>query len=311
MAWRMLVSLTVSLAASYYVAGRLGQPVLLGMAAGGVLGLISSFMVGDVPVAQMAARVGWHVVPYAAGLGLGLFLGADRPLVMAGLVPVIFLQFYLDRLGPYSHLFGDAVRLVPHRSDAAPGLGAYPDLVIIGAASAGACIIGRALLCWHNPAREMRQTLRAYHAASRRAAARLAQFLESGCTPHSGRRLDRALDHVNTVVLANAVGSMAALAPVVKPILLTRVLTTTLDEHGCHWNRSRPMCRLSRSYRSSWTAADISDLATDRMLPEVSASGVYPLDGKDEGAHSHPLPTGHLSRDGQALSPESANSAVS
>jgi hypothetical protein len=100
MAWRMLVSLIASLAASYYVAGRLGQLVLLGMAAGGVLGLISSFMVGDVPVAQMAARVGWHVVPYAVGLGLGLFLGADRPLVMAGLVPVIFLQFYLDRLGP-------------------------------------------------------------------------------------------------------------------------------------------------------------------------------------------------------------------
>jgi hypothetical protein len=83
-----------------------------------------------------------------------------------------------------------------------PGLGAYPDLVIIGAASAGACTIGRALLCWPNPAREMRQTRRAYHAASRRAAARLAQFLESGCTPHSGRRLDRALDHVNTLVLA-------------------------------------------------------------------------------------------------------------
>jgi hypothetical protein len=102
----MLVSLIVSLAASCYVAGRLGQPVLLGMAVGGVLGLISSFMVGDVPVAQMAAGVGWHVVPYAAGLGLGLFLGADRPLVMAGVVPVIFLQFYLDRFGVYGHLFG-------------------------------------------------------------------------------------------------------------------------------------------------------------------------------------------------------------
>jgi hypothetical protein len=62
MAWRMLVSPIVSLAASCYVAGRLGQPVLLGMVAGGVLGLISSFMVGDVPVAQVAARVGWHVV---------------------------------------------------------------------------------------------------------------------------------------------------------------------------------------------------------------------------------------------------------
>jgi len=203
MAWRMLVSLIVSLAASYYVASRLGQPVLLGMVAGGVLGLISSFMVGDVPVAQMAVRVGWHVVPYAAGLGLGLLLGADRPLVMAGLVLVIFLQFYLNRLGPYGHLFGVmlfASYLIGLTQP--PGLGAYPDLVIIGAASAGACIIGRALLCWHNPVREMRQTRRAYRAASRRAAARLAQFLESGCTPQSSRRLDRALDHVNTLVLA-------------------------------------------------------------------------------------------------------------
>jgi hypothetical protein len=200
----MLVSLIVALATSYYVTGRLGQPDLLGMAGGGVLGLISSFMVGDVPVAEMAARVGWHVVPYAAGVGLGLFLGADRPLGLTVIVLVIFLQFYLDRFGPYGHLFGVmlfASYLLGFLYQP-PGLGAYADLVIIGAASASACIIGRALLCWHNPARDIRQTGRAYRAASRRAAARLALFLESGCTPRSGRRLDRALDHVNTVVLA-------------------------------------------------------------------------------------------------------------
>jgi uncharacterized membrane protein YccC len=118
-------------------------------------------------------------------------------------VPVIFLQFYLDRLGPYGHLFGVmlfASYLIGLTQP--PGVGAYPDLVIVGAASASACIIGRALLCRHNPVRDMRQTRRAYLAASRRAAARLAQFLESGCTPHSGRRLDRALDHANTLVLA-------------------------------------------------------------------------------------------------------------
>ena len=74
---RMLVSLIVALATSYYVASRLGQPVLLAMAGGGVLGLISSFMVADAPIVQMGARVGWHAVPYAAGLGLGLFLAAD------------------------------------------------------------------------------------------------------------------------------------------------------------------------------------------------------------------------------------------
>jgi hypothetical protein len=204
MARRMLVSLIVALATSYYVASRLGQPVLLAMAGGGVLGLISSFMVADAPIVQMGARVGWHVVPYAAGVGLGLFLGADRPLGLTVIVLVIFLQFYLDRFGPYGHLFGVmlfASYLLGFLYQP-PGLGAYPDLVIIGAASASACIIGRALLCWHNPARDMRQTRRAYQAASRRAAARLAQFLESGCTPRSGRRLDRALDHVNTVVLA-------------------------------------------------------------------------------------------------------------
>jgi len=200
----MLVSLIVSLAASYYVAGRLGQPVLLGTAAGGVIGLISSLIVGDAPIAQMGARVGWHAIPYAAGTGLGLFLAADRPLALTVIVPVIFLHFYLDRFGPYGHYFG--VMLFASYLFGLlyqpPGLGVYPDLVLIGAASAGACVIGRALLCRHNPAREMRQTRRAYHAASRRAAARLAQFLESGCTPRSGRRLDRALDHVNTVVLA-------------------------------------------------------------------------------------------------------------
>jgi len=39
------------------------------------------------------------------------------------------------------------------------------------------------------------------------------------------------------------------------------------------------------------------------MLPEVSASWcAYPLDGKGEGAHSHSLPTRHLSGDGRTLS---------
>ena len=200
----MLVALIVTLATSYYVANRLGQPVLLGMAAGGVIGLISSLIVGDAPIAQMGARVGWHAVPYAAGLGLGLFLAADRPLALTVIVPVIFLHFYLDRFGPYGHYFG--VMLFASYLFGLlyqpPGLGAYPDLVLIGAASAGACVIGRALLCRHNPARDIRQTRRAFNAASRRAAARLAQFLESGCAPRSGRRLDRALDHVNTLVLA-------------------------------------------------------------------------------------------------------------
>ena len=103
---RMLVSLIVAFATSYYVASRLGQPVLLAMAGGGVLGLISSVMVADAPIVQMGARVGWHVIPYAAGVGLGLFLGADRPLGLTVIVLVIFLQFYLDRFGPYGHLFG-------------------------------------------------------------------------------------------------------------------------------------------------------------------------------------------------------------
>jgi len=49
----MLVALTVTLATSYYVANRLGQPVLLGTAAGGIIGLISSLIVGDAPIAQM------------------------------------------------------------------------------------------------------------------------------------------------------------------------------------------------------------------------------------------------------------------
>jgi hypothetical protein len=69
----MLVALIVTLATSYYVANRLGQPVLLGMAAGGVIGLISSLIVGDAPIAQMGARVGWHAAVYE-----GLGSGADR-----------------------------------------------------------------------------------------------------------------------------------------------------------------------------------------------------------------------------------------
>jgi len=126
----MLVTLIVTLATSYYAANRLGQPVLLGMAAGGVIGLISSLIVGDAPIAQMGARVGWHAIPYAAGMGLGLFLGADRPLALTVIVPVIFLHFYLDRFGPYGHYFG--VMLFASYLFGLlyqpPGLGAWPAL---------------------------------------------------------------------------------------------------------------------------------------------------------------------------------------
>lgn len=200
--WRMLISLVASFAASSYVARGFGQPVELGLSFGGVIGLITGLTVPEAPILRMGRLIAWHVVPYAAGLGLGLVLAGNRTIALAAIAVVIFLQFYLERFGPYGRYFGITL-FACYLVGLQPGnaLAQYPRYLVFGVAGAAACFVTRALLCPHNPVRDVRQTRRAYDAASRRAVALLTALLETGSTLRAGRRLDRALERVNTVAL--------------------------------------------------------------------------------------------------------------
>jgi uncharacterized membrane protein YccC len=203
MAWRTFVSVVATLAVGYALSRALGQPIALGMAVGGALGFITGLTVAGAPILRMGRLIGWTVVPVAVGLGASMLLAPYRPIALIVIVPIAFLHFYLDRLGPYGHYFGlmlFAYYLIGLLQPTP--LSTYPQYLLIGVASAAACIVVRALLCPYNPARAMRQTQRAYHAASRRAANRIGQLLETGRTPRGIRRLDRALEQVNTVALA-------------------------------------------------------------------------------------------------------------
>ena len=55
-------------------------------------------------------------------------------------------------------------------------------------------------------------------------------------------------------------------------ILLTQMLTTTADGHGCAWNRSLSLCPASRQDLRLWTPLDMPDLATDQKVGGSSPS---------------------------------------
>ena len=55
-------------------------------------------------------------------------------------------------------------------------------------------------------------------------------------------------------------------------ILLTRMLTTDLDELGCGWNGLSTPSGLARWARRWWTTPDSSDLATDQKVGGSSPS---------------------------------------
>ena len=72
-------------------------------------------------------------------------------------------------------------------------------------------------------------------------------------------------------------GSWLALGLATESILLTRMLTTALDEHGCRWNRSWPMRHLSRLDRRTWMLLDTFDLATDQKVADAKRVSTVPI----------------------------------
>ena len=203
MGWRTMVSLIAGLTVGYGLALALGQSTLLGMTAGGVLALVSGLVVPDAPLSKLAPSIGWLAVPNSAALILGLWLAPHRAVGLSLLILFVFLQFYLERYGRVGlqsgvmmgagYLNGLLVPIPIHL---------YPRFVVIIVAAAVACILARAVLCWHSPTWDLRQARRAFQASCRRAAGSAAEVLQARVRDdRAARRLRRDLDRVNTAAL--------------------------------------------------------------------------------------------------------------
>jgi uncharacterized membrane protein YccC len=203
MGWRTLVSLVAGMGAAYGVARGLGLPGFLGASSGGLIAFISGVQVADGPVRRLAADLGWFAPSFAVGQLLGMYMVPYRVAGFCLLVVILFLNVYLDRFGHRGHHFGTMLFAsylagllapIPHS--------VYPSVVVAAIAAIVACLLARTILCWHDPARDLRQTERSFEAATRRAAASAVAVLQSrDGTVRAARRLRRDVDRINTVAL--------------------------------------------------------------------------------------------------------------
>jgi uncharacterized membrane protein YccC len=204
MAWRTMVSLVAGMAAGYAAATGLGQqPRLFGLTVGGLIGLITGLQVPNAPARAVSSDIGWFIPPFAAGLLLSVGLAPHRAAGEALLVVLLFLFAYLDRFGHRGHYFGTMLFASYLAGLLAPiPLSTYPRFLVMAVAVGAACSLARAALCRHSPARDLRQTLLSFQAASRSAAASLVGVLEGrGGADRAARRLRRDMDRVNTIAL--------------------------------------------------------------------------------------------------------------
>ena len=98
--------------------------------------------------------------------------------------------------------------------------------------------------------------------------------------------------------------------PVSSLILLTDLLTTDVDKLGCTWTRPSSAATVSRAVEQPRTDLDSHNLATDQMLPEVSACPLRARSGRDD----LPTPTDLkvcarrvLERGGSSAAPKCSN----
>jgi hypothetical protein len=200
MGWRTLVSLVAGLAAGYGMARGLGQPALMGTLFGGLIGFIGGLQVPDGPIRAVAGDLSWYAPSFATALLASMIMAPHRLAALSLLVVTVFLKGYLERFGRRGSYVSTMLFATYVAGILLPiPIHLYPRCVAIALASVAACILARTVLCRYSPARDLRETRRAWLAACRSAAASVEEVL---LNPETGRRrLLQDLNRVNTMAL--------------------------------------------------------------------------------------------------------------
>ncbi|WP_240676997.1 FUSC family protein [Actinacidiphila soli] len=201
--WRSLVSMVVSLAVGYGMAHALHIPSMLGMTVGGMIGMMSAFVIAENTPLRLARASLWVPIPFSAALSVGAWLQPHRMMDLCLMVVMLALAFFLIRFGLMGLLTGMMMfnALLIGRVAVVP-LDDCGRLCIIAMVTAAAVLVARLMLCYPMPREDLLRTQRAFVVEARRVADAAATALD----PHAHqdvaiKQMRRALRQLNVTTL--------------------------------------------------------------------------------------------------------------
>ncbi|TGN79439.1 FUSC family protein [Streptomyces bauhiniae] len=201
--WRVLLSMITSLTVGYGLSRALGLPAVLGMTVGGVLGLVSAFLIAENTRGRLARALLWLPVPFSAALPVSAAVRPYRVASMCLLVVGLVLVMVLARFGPLGLLSGTLIFVALLVGEMIPlPLAQCGDLFGVAVGTAVALLAARLLLCPPTPREDLLRTQRAFVVEARRITGAAATALEPGAGRAAAlRRVHRALRGLNTTTL--------------------------------------------------------------------------------------------------------------
>jgi len=152
--WRGVVSLAAGVLVGYAAAGVVGQPVVIGVITGGLMGFITAIAVSDNSAEGITKRCAAAFVPFVVALPLSLALHPYRWAELSLMVVLLFVHMYANNFGPYGHDFGTVLFATFLSGLLLPlSMSAYGALVAMSGLSLVAVILARLLLCRMRPGR--------------------------------------------------------------------------------------------------------------------------------------------------------------
>ncbi|MFG2137725.1 FUSC family protein [Streptomyces sp. NPDC048650] len=169
--WRSLVSMVTALAVGYGMSVALELPAMLGMMVGGMMGLMSAFVVAENTPFRLARAILWMPIPYSAVLPVAAWLHQDRVLELSLMVAALAVAFLLARFGALALLTGMMLFnafMVGMMADIPLNL--CGELFVVALVSSVAVLLARLVLCYPMPREDLLRTQRAFVVEARRVA---------------------------------------------------------------------------------------------------------------------------------------------
>ncbi|WP_328536993.1 FUSC family protein [Streptomyces sp. NBC_00344] len=201
--WRSLVSVTTGLGVGYGMSVALALPAMLGMMVGGMMGLMSAFVIAENTPLRLTRAVLWMPFPYSAVLPLAAWLHQDRALELTLMVAALALTFFLARFGSLALLTG----MMLFNSFMVGIMANIPlnlcgKLFVVAVVGSAAILAARLVLCCPMPREDLLRTQRAFVVEARRVGDAATAALDPDADHDVAiRRMRRSLRRLNITTL--------------------------------------------------------------------------------------------------------------
>ncbi|WP_030618782.1 FUSC family protein [Streptomyces sclerotialus] len=201
--WRTLVAMVTGLATGYGMSVALDMPAMLGMMAGGMMGLMSAFAIAENTWQRLTRAILWMPLPFSAALPLAAWLHQYRVLELSIMVVALAVTFFLARFGTLALLGGMLLfNAFMVGMMANVPLNLCDEMFLVALVSSAAVLLTRLALCYPMPREDLLRTQRAFVVEARRVADAATDALDPDADHEVAvKRMRRSLRRLNVTTV--------------------------------------------------------------------------------------------------------------